>query len=767
MISRNKTIGRVQLLPLLALLLLAGLVQVVPHAAVALVTEQVSAGPAVFLPLVIGPAPAKSSFELIEEALAAGELDAETALIYQVYAITLDPRLPAKYRGVDEDVLESSALREVVRRWDSLSAEAQALLAPFLTPPAYEGSWADPATAWRVAETGSSGAQAAVSPADDPLAHFCWSDPPFPGPLPGWERLITAHTTIWYQTAGDVWPSGYQLATPEQTAATAHAAASVIEHIIQQETGLMNRWPIFDTNVPCNGGDGSIDIYITRRNSKTGAQVIPYPPGDVERPGYIWLAPDYAKGDLKTVRDALAHEFFHLISLSYPQARTYSPKGLPEYEWLDEASANYMVEYVYPDDQFEHEAARDYLQLDYLTSLEVGLERGTNGYSDYVYLLFLAERLGPPVLRAIWDKTPTLDSLGAVDAGAQAAGGFATLWPEFALVAWNDWQNGFLDDLHKWDGLEAGASRAGNLWAPQDAALDGKSYAYHAIYDSGLVEHVAMGMSRHVFVDPNVRSVLFDNMLQGVRGAHIWALLKVGGQWQVEDWTDRRYPQYCRQLAGERLEELVILVTNSVFDDRDYVLDYPAAPGQYPMLYFTNVACGEWQGTITTLRGYADEGFEHWEATETNVTFVRAPERVGPDQGGMMTWKVQEGSTTRWSGYESYNECHTLPKQVDVPIQPDLSGLNVVAAAPEAEFSLIGQYVGAGWVQHQQQMDYVCTFGSVYSETWYLTNNWWPYPQSGQFEKVSPDGRVMEGQFEQMDGDYTVTVNWRLEAVEP
>lgn len=79
------------------------------------------------LPILFGRASPQSSFELIEEALRLGEVDAETALIYQVYAITLDPRLPAKYRGVDKDDLESDALSDAVRRWDSLSAKAQAL----------------------------------------------------------------------------------------------------------------------------------------------------------------------------------------------------------------------------------------------------------------------------------------------------------------------------------------------------------------------------------------------------------------------------------------------------------------------------------------------------------------------------------------------------------------------------------------------------------------------------------------------------------------
>ena len=719
-----------------------------------------------YLPILFGRASPKSSFELIEDALRAGELDSETALIYQVYAITLDPRLPEKFRGVDKDDLESEALREAVRRWDSLSAETQALLAPFLTPPAYEGSWADPATAWLVAEGGSSGIQEAATLPASTTPKYCWNFkyPPFPEPMPGWEQLITAHTTIWYQTIGDVWPSGTQLATPEQTEATAKAVAAVIEYIIQQETGLMEHWPLFDTNEPCNGGDGSIDIYITRKLTTTGAQAVPFPPGEVERPGYLWVAPDYADGDLQKVRDTLAHEFFHLISMSYPQARTFSELRLPEYEWLDEATANWMVDYVYKDDQFEHKAAPGYLKRDYATSLELGLARGSNGYSDYVFLQFLDLRLGSQVMRAIWDATPKLDSLAAINEATKGAGGFEKLWPEFALVAWNDWQNGFLDDLHNWDQLEPGMSQAKNIWAPQQAALGGKRWNEQLTYQSGHIKHVAIGMSRHVFEDPAVRSVLFTNTLVGVRGAHVWGLLKIGGEWQVEDWTQKRNVGFCRQLDTERVEEIVTIVTNSVFDDRGYTLELPAT-NAWPTLQFTNIACGEWQGTVTTMRKLVNEPSEHWEATETNVTFVPAPERTDAAQGGTMTWKVKEGSTTVWSGYEFYNDCHTLPKQVEVPLSVDLSGLSIAVVTSESD--LLGRYIGTGWVQHEQQMDYVCTGGGGGSETWYLMNEWWPYPQSNEFGVVSPDGRVIEGGLEQMDGDYTVTANWRLEAVGP
>jgi hypothetical protein len=711
-------------------------------------------GYSIYLPVLFGPAPVRSSFELIDEAVRAGELDDEAALIYQVFAITLDPRLPARYRGADKGDLENDALREAVRRWPSLSAGAQALLEPFLTPPIYTGSWVDPAAAGSVADAQIPGAIGAAT---------CWGPVPLPGLLPGWQRLTTAHATVWYQTAGDIAPGDWQLATPEQAAATAQAAAAVIEHIIGQETGLMGRWPLLDTNEPCNGGDGSIEIYITRRLMSTGAQAVPYPPGEVQRPGYIWLAPDYAGGDLKRVRDTLAHEFFHLISMSYPQARAESELGLLEYAWLDEATANWMVDYVYKDDQFEHGAAQGYLQLDYQTSLELGLESGSNGYSDYVFLQFLDLRLGSQVMRAIWDATPTHDSLAAINEATKGAGGFEKLWPDFALVAWNDWQSGFLDDLHRWDQLEPGLSRAENLWAPQPVALDGKRWDEQLTYSSGGIAHVAIGMSRHVFEDPAVRSVLFTNPLVGVRGAHMWALLKIGGEWTVEDWTDKRNPQFCRQVPSQRLEELVIITTNSVFDDRQYEL-VPTTPDTYPKLDFTNVACGEWQGTITTMRRTANEAFEHWEASATDVTFVPAPERANPAQPGTMTWKVKDGSSTHWSGYESYNGCQTA-KQVDIPIPVDLGGLSVVVAT--SELDLLGRYIGMGMVQHEQQMDFVCPWGGGATETWFLTTAWWPYPQSNEFGVVSPDGRVIQGGLEQMDGDYAVTATWRLETVGP
>src|SRR5512145_2052710 len=47
----------------------------------------------------VGPAP--SSYDLIASALADGDIDQETALVYEFYAAFNDPRLPAQYSGDD------------------------------------------------------------------------------------------------------------------------------------------------------------------------------------------------------------------------------------------------------------------------------------------------------------------------------------------------------------------------------------------------------------------------------------------------------------------------------------------------------------------------------------------------------------------------------------------------------------------------------------------------------------------------------------------
>ncbi len=103
---------------------------------------------AIYLPVVSspnkgnnGPISDQPSERLINLARQAGKLDAETALLYRVYASFEDPRLPAEYRGDDSTAPASMALQEAQARYSTLSAATQAALAPFWLPPTAENSW--------------------------------------------------------------------------------------------------------------------------------------------------------------------------------------------------------------------------------------------------------------------------------------------------------------------------------------------------------------------------------------------------------------------------------------------------------------------------------------------------------------------------------------------------------------------------------------------------------------------------------------------------
>jgi len=122
-----------------------------------------------------------SSLELIDAALQRGEITAETALIYKVYVIFSDTRLPARFRGDDRAVVDGDAVKLAKVQFDGLSPAAQTVLAPYLIPPIYRGSWEDPVPA--------DGAR--------PLAPLdCGSVTP-----DKWEYLDGKHARVWWKSA--------------------------------------------------------------------------------------------------------------------------------------------------------------------------------------------------------------------------------------------------------------------------------------------------------------------------------------------------------------------------------------------------------------------------------------------------------------------------------------------------------------------------------------------------------------------------------------
>src|SRR5688500_10100654 len=76
-----------------------------------------------------------SSADLILQALDAGDLSAEDAAVYRVFAAFGDDRLPAEFQGDPAGWPDHLATRDAAGLWDSLSAEQRDAIAPYFIPP--------------------------------------------------------------------------------------------------------------------------------------------------------------------------------------------------------------------------------------------------------------------------------------------------------------------------------------------------------------------------------------------------------------------------------------------------------------------------------------------------------------------------------------------------------------------------------------------------------------------------------------------------------
>jgi hypothetical protein len=206
--------------------------------------------------------------------------------------------------------------------------------------------------------------------------------------------------------------------------------------------------------------------------------------------------------------------------------------------------------------------------------------------------------------------------------------------------------------------------------------------------DWGGERHLAMNFNRYVFPDPDIRSVSFFNgmtffkePLPGDVGGTIWsavarppaetrgmnvqALIRLeNGTWLREDWTFFQHRQFCRDVAAERIQELIVITTNSV-PERDYVTTSPANFEQGNRIMVNDMGCYRWEGSITQVE-QSENGF-HMELSVRDVAFERDHNQVGPLGGSWNINYVPIRGEVEWrvSGFQG--EC-TLSGQGSAPV---------------------------------------------------------------------------------------------------
>jgi hypothetical protein len=504
-------------------------------------------------------APNPNSYLLIDDARAAGDINSETALLYKLYVTFTDPRLPPAYHGDDSETWDDPmAVAQAVATYDSLSPATQAAVAPFLLPPDAPGSWQQ----LRGSAAGEVHARAVT-----------------------YSRVEKPHVILYYRDD-----------RPQDQALAESLGAEVESKIWNELTGLMGA-PKPDTGRP-NNFDDRIDIWLSGDNTRAYAASIP--PCN-ETSGYIVLGEPYAD------KYTLTHELMHVIDYHFLTSGCW----YDEYRWIHEATSEWSMDFVYPGANKERNSNIPSCMLDY-PRLPLEYRNDCHEYAAYILMFYLHRHYGKQYIRDIWDSFAGNDSLEGIDAALAPLGGLKKIWPKFAAENYNgDPPTKYQDD---------GLTDAAYLEDQQDVSLGGApSRTYNLRGDA---DHLTAFYYEYSFQDQAIKQVTFKHHLKDQPTAAVTALILYEGatDWVEEDWTPSEEKRLCYDDPGQqKFEKLVIVISNSEFQNRSAVLN--SSP--QPELEVKN-SCkitGAASGTYSWTEGYRED----WKAT-ADIAWVEHPD---------------------------------------------------------------------------------------------------------------------------------------------
>ena len=446
-----------------------------------------------YLPLVMKAGPSPTAIELIDAALAQGQIDDMTALVYKVYAVFGDPRLPAEYRSPDKAIREGTeVMAEAMGRYDALPAGTQAVLLPFLLPPYYQGSWDD--------QQPAEGGLLAAAPLTLPAAAALAPGGPPEMPLSDkWFFKGNSKVKVWGRKD-----------RPGDGRLVELVFNALKDKVWPDLTGLMLCEPIKDDGQRNFGGDGRLDVALTVIDDD--GMTIPYV-------GFAIMGPVHLRINRRLndelLRAALAHNFMHSLQFTYelPGNRLYD-------KWLMESTAVWAEDFVYPEANTEQFYLAAFLDDPGVSLNDI---KAAHHYGAYLFPFYLSHVSTPDVVRSMWVMAESTDTvLEAVDTVIE--GGFKQQWPEFARYNWNRPPQ---DDYSSWDLIARGVTAPE---IPVPGPLDGfpaKDFVWTMPTD---VRPLAAHYYHFVFPRDDVSSVTFYNPFKTSSDpdAKVQVLVKLG-----------------------------------------------------------------------------------------------------------------------------------------------------------------------------------------------------------------------------------------------
>jgi hypothetical protein len=705
----------------------------------------------------------KSSESLIDEKLEAGDITPEQALIYRVYAAFGAGELPAIYRGNDTNRLDSGALREAAGKFATMSSSAQLAVGKYLFPPVYAGSWGADLTGDAAnAGTGKAGTATSARAATATANVSCYetlAGMPHTDTLQNWRWLNTRSFKLWYPLVVSGRNASFNLYTAEQAYQLALDVSITIQQDYDKLVAVFGTPPMSDGNQKCNGGDDRIDIYMGSVGLGPRAQVMSYLPGKCARPGFMWIGPDRIY-NLKDARNIVAHELVHLFQLRIARSDCDDFR----YSGFDEMHAMWAIDHLHPDDDWEHIYALHGGYFDSYEFRETPLLTSSlsfdncNGYCDYPFFEWLDRKYGSTAVKTTLEAGASVNPARSFEVGlAGIGGGLDVLWPKFALAMYNDYTNHVQDEWDHWE-QQVGASLKKSyiddeqkfLNATLNGATQRKMQSELTRTHIGSLEPMTFDYLSIRFPDANVTSIRLEHKGQTLHNLYphfrLQAIQKIDGQWrEAEDWSGEDEITFCRDKKAVRVEEIVLVYSNSysgdvVFDStppsRLNLMDTDA---KLPQLTISNVTCMPWHGTSSVNIFDTHGGVIHQSAQVEFKKFVVEGDEPDADDDLPIRFFVVERGTAHVDGTTiDAIGCVQTTAPVDGPIDELEGRLQINTTSRVVTGHGLSTIDGSSHTLQCGDAPPIVAPGPAVS-------NWLVLPQAGWL--LGDDGRTFEGSF--------------------
>ncbi len=532
-----------------------------------------------------GEGEAATAVDRILGAEASGVIDGPTALLYRIYAIFGDSRLPAEFAGAWSE--DEAALDAAARSLDDLPTTIASELRPYVVRPTdptsvfFDHAGATAAGPRFGPEIASADTRTALTFSAVACGSNGWGYADGSRAIRVWGRCGPGLGTEQLNREGEI-----------------QLVASWMDALWKDEVAYMGRDPIPDEGTADQGMDPAlatadagrrrIDIYVTSTCQPRGGQCAGFDNYAVAWPSPQWLGGGGAQrssgfivlnramiGTPIFARAALAHEFFHILEGAYNREGTHS--GATS-NWFVEASATWAQWRFVPEaSSIQHETMTQE-RFDYFQGSRYSLQDGAsarNRYWSFTWPLFMSQESAGSV-KAAWAAIEGKRSDAEVNLAISAQLPFKSRFRDFAVRTYNQELRPTQDRdlLTLLPELAVGTPRIdpGSTKQDDSVTLHADLPGTESYHRSELIKSL-YAVYRPFKVDDDVGRVDLDfSNLVPSGSFDVDALLKIKDKGWERRKLDPGKTTLCRDKAKDNVEELIIVISNHELDLNKWVI---------------------------------------------------------------------------------------------------------------------------------------------------------------------------------------------------